>query len=83
MLRKCTANLFFVYFGWYRRRHPRAKMLNTFLSRWKWLRQLYYDRCQKVLPEDVGKPVSNVGRIILANTVACFPISRARRSNRH
>ena len=60
LFKSCSATSFKGYLIWYHKTYPLAKQLNSYESRWKNLRQLYYDTFHKVLADDVGKEVTNV-----------------------
>ncbi len=63
LLKSCSVMPFKGYLIWYHKTHPRAQRLNTYETVWKTLRQLYYDVSYTVVADDVGKEITNVGRL--------------------
>ena len=60
LLKRPTFKAFILFFEWYRKTHPGSKRLTSFESLWKCLRELYYDKTQQRMPDEVGKLVTNV-----------------------
>lgn len=57
VLRKADNRFFCGYLLWYQKRHKQAKRLNIYESLWKCLRQLYYEKEKRQMPDDIGKRV--------------------------
>ena len=51
---------FRIFFLWYARDHPQARRLNTYISYWKWIRQLYYNSTGTAIVSGVGENISKV-----------------------
>ena len=64
-----------IFLEWYKKGHPRAAAVTTFESLWKAIRELYYDKAQRKMPDEVGTPVVNVGAYHLCYTLLLTPES--------
>ena len=59
-LRNATGLRLKTFFIWYASEHPEARRLNTYISYWKWMRQLHYNLTGTPVKDEVGASVSEV-----------------------